>query len=526
MRLKHLQLSHFRALENIEIVFQPMTVIIGENDVGKSSCMFALRALFESKKLDDPSDFFMRKRDRPVKMEASFECPSPTKEQAEYVSGDGCLVVRCEYPFNTPRVIEVKAPIPKDGRFRDIDGQRVEQLRSTLAAIEAVPPDEKLSKAEAQRRLRDYVAQNLKEPDYEESWLALKEPEFGKLLPDFVLVPVNRDLESNLKMTEGSLFGRLFRPLLRTAVESAEAEDSLGQVRSLLKAGVRDRVADLQELMREQLNNRSIALTHEVDLDPVKGIAFEFGMDDERVKDIPIANRGAGVHNNLILGMFRLLAKYGAKNFVLGIEEPENSLHPRGQREMLWALQNVAKSAQVVCTTHSSIFLDLGRLEDNVVLTRTAKGNTIARRFKTDDMESLRELLGIRVSDALLGGGGNCAMIVEGPTELHAYPHFFRIAGHDARALGVSIIDAEGSDFDRIKRLLIVLNVYGIPSVVVLDKDAAKTAEDLARYGRGGPIACLRNVHALTEGKFETYIPLDVAVLICFTQSETVRRFG
>lgn len=270
----------------------------------------------------------------------------------------------------------------------------------------------------------------------------------------------------------------------------------------------------MQDLLREQLNNESVSLTHAVDLDPLKGVMFEFGMDDERARDIPIENRGAGVHNNLIVAMFRLLAQYGTKNFILAIEEPENSLHPRGQREMLWALQNVTRTAQVICTTHSSVFLDLGRLEDNIVLVRTAEGNTIHRSFQSDDMESLRDLLGIRVSDALLSGGGNCAMIVEGATELHAYPHFFRIAGHNARALGISIIDAEGSDFQKIKRLLLVLNVYGISSLVVLDKDAQKTAEDLQRFISGRTLNCLKKVYVLQQGKFETYLPLDIAVAV------------
>jgi len=181
---------------------------------------------------------------------------------------------------------------------------------------------------------------------------------------------------------------------------------------------------------------------------------------------------------------------------------------------MLWALQDIAKSAQVICTTHSSVFLDLGRLENNIVLTRTAKGNTIARHFKTDNITALRELMGIRISDALLGGGGNCAIIVEGSTELHAYPHFFRLENHDARALGISIISAEGSDFDRIKRLLLVLDRYEIPSVVVLDKDAAKTARDLERFSPDGPIRCLKKVYLLQEGKFESYIPLEIAVSV------------
>lgn len=298
-------------------------------------------------------------------------------------------------------------------------------------------------------------------------------------------------------------------------------DDALSEVRSKLKSSVQDRVAQLQLLMQQQMNNNTVCLTHDVDIDPLKGLIFEFGMDDERAGGIPISNRGAGVHNNLTLAMFRLLAQLKAENFIPAIEEPENSLHPRGQREMLWALQELARTAQVICTTHSSVFLDLGQLEDNIVLSRTAKGNTVARTFHggtPDEVVALREILGIRISDALLSGGGNCALIVEGATELHAYPHFFTLAGYNARALGVSIITADASDTHRIRHILRVLNVYDIPAVVVLDKDAEKTYDDLKGYGPGGELPNLRNVHLLPQGTFETYIPLPIALEVINTR--------
>ncbi len=179
---------------------------------------------------------------------------------------------------------------------------------------------------------------------------------------------------------------------------------------------------------------------------------------------------------------------------------------------MLWALQNLSKAAQVICTTHSSVFLDLGSLEDNIVLTRTPKGNTIARSFSTEDYEGLREIMGIRISDALLSGGGNCALIVEGQTELHAYPWLFTMAGMNHRELGVSIVPANCSNESTIRSLLKVLECYRIPVVVVLDKDAEKQAANLRRSINARGYQNLKSVFCLNEGQFERYIPLDLAV--------------
>ena len=78
--------------------------------------------------------------------------------------------------------------------------------------------------------------------------------------------------------------------------------------------------------------------------------------------------------------------------------------------------------------------------------------------------------------------------------------------------MGVSIITIEGSDTNRIRHILRVLNVYGIPAVVVLDKGAEKTCNDLVGYGADGELPNLRKVHLLSEGTFETYVPIEIAV--------------
>jgi predicted ATP-dependent endonuclease of OLD family len=507
-----MSVRNFRALEEMDVDFHPMTVIIGENDVGKTSCMLAMQTLFERSRLDERSDFFKCDVSRSVTIEARFEGrradgSDPTDGSAE----NSALRLRCAYKHGAQRDVQLYQPIPKNPKFRYIEKQKVGELRATLSSVGEITSDDQPSKPEAQKLLKSFVVK-LPAEEFEDAWADIKERDLARLLPDFVFVPVSRDLESSLRMTDTSLLGRLFRPLFKQAVSEGQLEENLGVLRSRLQDSVAARVQDLECRLQEQLNNQTVALTHAVDLDPMRGLTFDFGMDDERVQGIPIEKRGAGVHNNLALAMFRLLAEYGAKDFVLAIEEPENSLHPRGQREMLWALQALSSSAQVICTTHSSVFVDLGRLEDNIVLTRTSKGNTIPRSFKTDDISELRELLGIRVSDALLSGGGNCALIVEGATELHAYPHLFRLAGYDARALGVSIVPAEGSDYQKIRRILLVLKLYDIPAVVVLDRDAEKTARDLQGYGPGGELPNLRKVFLLEEGSFEAYIPLEIAV--------------
>ena len=165
-------------------------------------------------------------------------------------------------------------------------------------------------------------------------------------------------------------------------------------------------------------------------VDPVEGIDFSVRLSDDRADDILIQNRGAGTQNNLIIALFRLIANTNVgEYFIFVMEEPENSLHPKAQRQLLAVLQEISQNSQIIVTTHSPVFLERSKFENNIILTRTIHGNTIAKTFNVDLLDHLRIDLGIRPSDALLKGGGNCAILVEGNTEEEGFPVFMEMLG-------------------------------------------------------------------------------------------------
>ncbi|MGD0552635.1 MAG: AAA family ATPase [Sedimentisphaerales bacterium] len=452
MRISKVCISNFRALQNLPIEFSNMTVIIGENDCGKTSVMLALKAFFENKKLDSPDDYFKHKTDNPVVIEVCFkDIRDRFKEFG--INADSEAIIKRTFRFNEKTTNEL--------------------------LVNGV-------------------------------WTEISEKKLATLLPDFVLVPADRNLQTHAKMTTTSLFGKLFRPLVKQIVEQ-EGAQSATDLQDKIRSGVAKRVSDLQDAMREQLNNPELNLSHDVEVDPLQGIEIPVAVSDERVEDIPIENRGAGVQNSFILALFRTYAKYQTPDFILAIEEPENSLHPRAQREMRWAMQDLSHASQVICTTHSPVFLDLGRLEDNIVLRRRSDGATEPAYFCLEgeqERNQLRELIGIKVSDALLGGGGNCTLIVEGETELYAYPHLFRCIGLNPRSLGISLISAGGSDVEKMSMHARILNAYNLPCIIVLDKNKEKEAEEL----RAKKIPNVKAVYVLQKGNFEEYLPKEITV--------------
>lgn len=195
------------------------------------------------------------------------------------------------------------------------------------------------------------------------------------------------------------------------------------------------------------------------------------------------------------------------------MEEPENSLHPKAQRQLLSVLQEVSQKSQIVITTHSPVFIERTKFENNIIVSRTTKGNSIAKTFNESMLKQLRVDLGIRPSDTLLKGGGNCAIIVEGKTEEDGFPVFMEMLGLSEFKLGIAIINVEGSDRKKISNTCKLLKAYEIPCVVVLDNDAQKTADDLGREMKSS-LDNLKKVYCLSKGTIEDYYPLEIVAEI------------
>ncbi len=108
---------------------------------------------------------------------------------------------------------------------------------------------------------------------------------------------------------------------------------------------------------------------------------------------------------------------------LIGIEEPENQLHPRLLPELAGECREATTNSQLMVTTHSPFFVDALRPEEVWVLYRDANGYTKAKR--TADMRGVKEfiengaLLGnlwtenyFEVGDPLTNAGGSTQRVV------------------------------------------------------------------------------------------------------------------
>ena len=298
---------------------------------------------------------------------------------------------------------------------------------------------------------------------------------------------------------------------MKSVIERGDASESLQQIQDILKSSLQEPQDMLEGYLQEQLHNLAIKLNFkDIEVDPVEGVSFSLRLSDDRVDDVLIQNRGAGTQNNLIIALFRLIASmHVGEYFIFAMEEPENSLHPKAQRQLLAVLQDISHKSQVIVTTHSPVFLERSKFENNIILTRTIKGNTIAKTFNSALLGDLRADLGIRPSDALLKGGGNCALLVEGNTEEEGFPVFMEMHGLSEFQLGIAIINMRGCDKERVRNTARLLLAYDIPCVVVLDNNAENTEEDIGRESEHS-LTNIKKIFRFSKGNIEDYFPLEI----------------
>ena len=457
MHISHARIFNFRALQSVSVPLSQFSVLLGENDVGKTAFLYALDAFFQGKKIVEPDDYFKRDTSKSITITLTFDSFPNKKDFDAIKRKNGKIVILKDFPFGKPPIVKA---LMDDGSKSDIDKNVLKEWFST---------------------------------------------------DSFHFIPVRRDLSVQFSMNKTALLGKTLRAKMKSVIEKGDANESLLQVQETLKESLAEPQAALQNYLQEQLHNTDIELKFEdVKVDPVEGVSFSIRLSDDRIDNILIENRGAGTQNNLIIALFRLIANMQLGGyFIFAMEEPENSLHPKAQRQLLAVLQDISKESQVIVTTHSPVFLERSKFESNIILTRSIRGNTVAKTFNSDLLCELRKDLGIRPSDALLKGGGNCAILVEGNTEEDGFPVLMEMHGLSEFQLGIAIINMRGCDSEKVRNTARLLLAYDIPCIVVLDNNAQQTEQDINRERQRG-LTNIRKVFRLSKGNIEDYFPLDI----------------
>ena len=190
--------------------------------------------------------------------------------------------------------------------------------------------------------------------------------------------------------------------------------------------------------------------------------AFIATGDDEH--SAPFYRQGTGTINILVLAMLSQIAE-NKQNVIFAMEEPETAIPPYAQKRIVHEVRYLA--SQALFTSHSPYVLEEFALEETVVLTRDSEGVLSQQAIVLPDnvkLKRYRQDFRIRFCEGLLA---RRVLVVEGATEASAFPAACRLLAElepstysSLEALGICVVDAGGET--------------EIPSVAQLFKDLGK----------------------------------------------------
>lgn len=478
MQLYSLNIEGFRKHLNTKIIFSDSTFLIGENNVGKSSILYALEYLLGANTTIPIEEFYAleengEKRVAVDKIILTAELRKIPQEASSWRGFRGRIL---DYepddndPGDTGKKFIYRKTYPKGGKVKieTLENPRVikaefKDCSCVQDYLDAGLPESELSDdikkikydkklVAKEKSLFDSLEYIYDIDESQECWIenpgGIPQNVLSKL-PKYLLIPA-QDSEGEISGTSGTLqktLNELFNEVREKSENYRLAQEYLNKLAKELDPAdenteISKMIGELNAIISDVFPHTGISAAANLsDADKVIKPAFDIQMSSNVAT--PSNLQGTGLIRSTVFALLRYKAlrdnrkdTISDRQLIIGFEEPEIYLHPNAISKMRDTIYSLAETGnnQIVCTTHSpymidvskkpkqtlnSLFLKNVKLDECNALTVGSIPFNITKEFlelQEDEKDYIKMLL--RVEDAIAKSFFvKKVLIVEGDTE-------------------------------------------------------------------------------------------------------------
>lgn len=365
--IKRFRVQNYKALRDVELCLTPVHALIGPNDSGKTSVLFALAALCRSTDYELQHSFLGTWEGRDLVWHGDSEGVVRFHVEASDGGLDFGYVLNCRFA-NVGREVRIEREMISLKNQLECGSQN--QGESTVRRI-----------AVRNEQATDEIGQACRIVH-----AALSGVQYCRWNPRMLALPVAPDAARHFRMNSDGFGLALFLDdiLGHDRKRFAELEDKF--------SSIFPEIESIQLKRQKAFRSPPDELEQATRLEQADGKGIYFQLRDTK-QSVPAAQASDGVL--LVLAYLAVLFWPEPPRLLL-VEEPENGIHPKRLGDVLHILRELVTAqsqTQVVFTTHSPYVLSLLEPAEVTLCTKRAGGAVVTKRMSESEIVKQQQSL-------------------------------------------------------------------------------------------------------------------------------------
>jgi hypothetical protein len=555
MKLRKITISNYLCLKDVTLSFGDLTILVGKNGSGKTSILEALYRFFNDFSAigggvpSGLADYYWFDRDtrEPIKISVELELTEDEFEKffrplpktvldaiknqlgekglllsisreivspqigwkTEYLKWGDVELIKEDKPIGLDEFSKILIPEKVTQDFalylftpQEMAGDRLLVDKSKKVAYFSNPQIDSLANIGVIKKSKEAVGQSYRDWCNQQGFKLIERPPTQEEVP-FLIQPITADISNNLLANIANNIKGKFR-----FIPAARDEKFVAGIRNpIVESSVlsSQRALSLSTTREDELRWSTFRnwverfLGKRIDPNPTELLVVENGLR------LRIGFLGGGEQEVFAL-MWHLLDK----DFIYGIEEPENHFHPDYLKKLFNFLKEISKERQTILSTHSPLLVDKTNLENNWIIKREKRETEVQRLKERWELKLVLTELGLVPHDIYLK---DFIFFVEGETEKEVIPILGEKLGFKDLIDRIAIISVggEGQLKNYLKMWLELLSIFPIEYLVLVDKPSERLIPSLVRELMELKIDIKRFL-VLEKESIEDYYPVEMVI--------------